>query len=267
MFHSVTICGKNSWTDYNMVSAEGIVLPPAPEQKRSTIDIKTGNGVLDVSTLLTGYPIFQNRSGDLKFYILEPWEAVQYKSPWSTNNYNLPSASSVYESLLADWHTKTGTMIFEDDPDWYYKGVFTVTGFDTNALRRAVTVHYEVEPYKYSTTEFTSTLTGVGVDYDDSSKWVNHYFTKNELGYMPVCPTFTFTGTFGQNEVAYVRVGGDHLTAHARAKGVTAARSYRWPDMFLYSNWDGSPTTVAQQFGINASPNISVTVTFNKGRL
>ena len=74
MFHSVTINGKNTWDDYHMVPANGIYLPTPPEQKRTTIDLKTGNGLLDVSTVLTGYPLFQNRSGELQYLILDPWD-------------------------------------------------------------------------------------------------------------------------------------------------------------------------------------------------
>lgn len=74
MFHSVTINGKNTWDNYHMVPANGIYLPTPPEQKRTTIDLKTGNGLLDVSTVLTGYPLFQNRSGELQYFILDPWD-------------------------------------------------------------------------------------------------------------------------------------------------------------------------------------------------
>ena len=77
MFHSVTINGKNTWDDYHMVPANGIYLPPPPEQKRTTIDLKTGNGLLDVSTVLTGYPFFQNRSGELQYLILDPWDLAE----------------------------------------------------------------------------------------------------------------------------------------------------------------------------------------------
>lgn len=78
MFHSVTINGKNTWDDYHMIPANGIYLPPPPEQKRTTIDLKTGNGLLDVSTVLTGYPLFQNRSGELQYFILDPWDLDDY---------------------------------------------------------------------------------------------------------------------------------------------------------------------------------------------
>ena len=265
MFHSVTICGKNTWSDFLMVPSDGIVLPPAPEQKRTTIDLKTGNGVLDVSTLLTGYPVFQNRSGDLKFYILEPWEAYQYEGR-DIPFHGLPSAYEIYELLLEYWHGRKGKMIFEDDPNWYYQGYYTVSNMDTTGIRRSVTIHYEVEPYKYAISSTSIQLTGIGLDYESSANWVNHEFLRTELGHAPVCPEFIVHGTFSEGEKAYIRIVGDHLKKHARAKAVLEPGNYKWADMFFAPDW-----SVVHEydyaFGINANSDITVKVEFNKGRL
>ena len=50
MYHSVTINGKNTWTDYHMVPVDGIYLPPPPNQKITTIDLKAADSNIDIST-------------------------------------------------------------------------------------------------------------------------------------------------------------------------------------------------------------------------
>ena len=437
MFHSVTINGKNTWNNYHMVPANGIYLPTPPEQKRTTIDLKTGNGLLDVSTVLTGYPLFQNRSGELQYLILDPWDleeqgigsslnlnqveqrikkhfsepsnnkyitdffnrlrnlvyddntspeyfvtvvyginetqtaisavdvgfqgnkifvngdgrikedvigtssygyivtngtflghnnfgsgssgSINYSSsdwlaPFSFSNvpssgntsststlaYNVfpnvtnvtyngsngmnswisanvyASSSSteivytknlfktstpaalhtvsnpydVYSELLNDIHGTTGTMIFEDDPYWYYQGHFTVRSMETNSVRRAVSIGYDVAPYKYSTTQVTKSLNSI-----DASAWASLTISASELDSMPVIPTVTVSGTFSSETAAirFVKSNGTYVE-----KTVSSAGTHTWPDVVFYKQ-------VTIQFKASASKTVSVT--FRPGRL
>lgn len=255
MFHSVTINGKNSWINYHMVPVDGIYLPPPPEQKITTIDLKTGNGVLDTSTLLTGYPIFQNRGDQLRYYILEPWEIKEITGV----DVDYPDANTMYSILLNDLHATKGTMIFEDDPDYYYEGKFYVSSFDTNTFRRMVVIRYEVKPYKMKTTATTYVLNGLG-----SSTWAyTGALTESDLGTMPLNPVVTITGTFSTNETVTVKIqtpdeSGSYTNAGEQIKVINDAGNYRWADFLIYKK--------AKLCFLGASDK-SVTWTFNQGRL
>ncbi|MBO7450261.1 MAG: hypothetical protein J6U54_07795 [Clostridiales bacterium] len=426
MFHSVTINGKNTWDDYHMIPANGIYLPPPPEQKRTTIDLKTGNGLLDVSTVLTGYPLFQNRSGELQYFILDPWDLDNYipstnisvsqlearvrkhytgsnvdnifnrineffgtyqgyysiimvalgederdtaitvcytvstgnkfykvntngrvsnrdgnnntdrlykfcsksgqsiynetsrattvydnalfsfdtvnlSQPWSERNEVLPSIRNfesneyqlycsqnvytsssssnilykktlykdvvpppvhtmpdpydVYSQLLADIHGKSGRMIFEDDPYWYYQGNFTVRSMETNAIRRAVSIGYEVAPYKIKTSSITQTTTSV-----NSSSWTTFTYSADDIGSMPVHPKVRVTSlpSGGSLSVKFTSPasGGTAIT-----KTITATGDHTWADVIVYNN------TLSISYLGSADSGYNVTHIITPGRL
>lgn len=252
MFHSVTINGKNTWDDYHMVPVEGIYVPDPPEQKVTTIDLKAANGLIDVSTLLTGYPVFNNRQGDLQYYILEPSDVAMYAEVGgSQNNLDYPSAYEAYSMLLNDIHGQTGTMFFEDDPLWEYKGKFTVTSFVTNALRRTVIIHYEVAPYKTKRTATTKSISGTG-----SFSYLT--LGPDELGTMPNNPIVTISGlpsaTTCQVQIVYPPYTN---TAKTITKTIGVNTSVRYADFLFYKN---------AKLGFNGPSGSTATFTFNPGR-
>ena len=415
MFHSVTINGKNTWDNYHMVPANGIYLPTPPEQKRTTIDLKTGNGLLDVSTVLTGYPLFQNRSGELQYFILDPWDleeqgigsslnlnqveqrikkhfsepdsnkyitnffnrlrnlvyddttspeyfvtvvyginetqtaisavdvgfggnkifvdgdgrikegvigtssygyivtngtflghnyfgngssgSINYSSsdwlaPFSFSNvpssgstsststlaynafpnvtnvtyngsngmtswisanvyansssteivygknfyktklpsaiHSMPNAYDVYSQILNDIHGQTGTMIFEDDPYWYYQGNFTVKSMDTNSVRRGVVIGYDVAPYKLRTS-----TSSISINSQDASTWVSSTISANNMGDMPINPIITVSGTFNAETVSLQFCKLDGTVIAEKTIGNTVS-NITYPDVVLY---------------------------------
>ncbi len=85
MYHSITFGEKNTWDDWHLVPTSRPVFHP-PAQKVKTIDVPGGNGVIDLSRALTGYPVYQNRTGSFEFIVpngFEPWEAGRIEqTPW-----------------------------------------------------------------------------------------------------------------------------------------------------------------------------------------
>ena len=70
MYHSITFGSKNTWEDWHLVpTSRPLFLPP--KQKKSITDIPGGDGVLDMSEALTGYPVFNNREGSFEFHSYE----------------------------------------------------------------------------------------------------------------------------------------------------------------------------------------------------
>lgn len=261
MFHSVTINGKNSWDDYHMVPVDGIYLPPPPEQKITTIDLKTGDGVVDVSTILTGYPVFNNRSGSLKYYLLEPSDIAQYAEVGGSQNINdMPSAYDVYSQIMADIHGQSGEMFFEDDPNWVYKGRFSVNAFEF-AVRRAITINYNVQPYKIARTAYTSRqFVGLG-----ESSWDYIDLTPAQLGYMPVNPKVTITGNFSPGDSVKVQImyppyGGSSPKTITKTL-TTTYTNQQWPEFIAYKN-----ARFAFQASSDSGKNFKAVFSFNQGR-
>ncbi|MBO7449028.1 MAG: hypothetical protein J6U54_01555 [Clostridiales bacterium] len=194
MYHSVTINGKNTWTDYHMVPVDGIYLPPPPNQKITTIDLKAADSNIDISTMLTGYPVFENRTGDLDYYILEPTDYEAYAEVGGTQNVgDWPTPYEIFSQILGDIHGQSGSMYFEDDPLWEYRGRFHVSSFETNGLRRRVNISYDVKPYKYLRGTPTSyTVVSTNVSGETPTIWnYTGALTPTELGIMPNNPSVT----------------------------------------------------------------------------
>lgn len=73
MYHSVTFGDKNTWDDWRLVPASRPVFNP-PAQKVKTLEIPGGDGVIDLSQSLTGYPVYQNRTGSIEFIVMNDFK-------------------------------------------------------------------------------------------------------------------------------------------------------------------------------------------------
>ena len=72
MIQSITFGDKNTWDDWKILPTERPVFAP-PKPKTTYIDIPGGNGALDLSESLTGYPIYENRTGSFKFRVMNDY--------------------------------------------------------------------------------------------------------------------------------------------------------------------------------------------------
>ena len=77
MYHSITIGGKNTWDDWRLVPASRPVFNP-PAQKVKTLEIPGGDGVIDLSQSLTGYPVYQNRTGSIEFIVMNDFKPLAH---------------------------------------------------------------------------------------------------------------------------------------------------------------------------------------------
>ena len=109
MYHSVTFGDKNTWDDWRLVPASRPVFNP-PAQKVTTLDIPGGDGVIDLSQSLTGYPVYQNRTGSIEFIVMNDFK------PWHM----------AYSDIMDYLHGQKLRAVLEDDPEYFYEGRFTV---------------------------------------------------------------------------------------------------------------------------------------------
>lgn len=131
MYHSITYGDKNTWDDWHLIPESRPLFNP-PEVKTKYVDIPGGNGQLDLTEALTGYPVYENRTGSHKFYVendFKPWDVL-------------------YSEICNYLHGVRMRAILEDDPDFYYEGRFEVSDWTSDKYWSTITIDYNVIPYK-----------------------------------------------------------------------------------------------------------------------
>lgn len=171
-YHSMTFYNarfgyKNTWDDWHLIPSSRPVFSP-PKMKTDIIELEGADGVIDLSTALTGFPTYSNREGSFEFIVVNDY------GNWKDR----------YSEIMNYLHGRTMQVVLEDDPDYYYEGLFTVDEWDSqnDGTWSNITINYNVKPYKISNTQTVVTVnSATPMDISD------------ELGMMPVSPLFTVT--------------------------------------------------------------------------
>jgi len=184
-YAAVTFDGeKNTFDDWGLMLAR--VSISDPEAQVITTDIPGRNGPLDLSEVLTGYMTYKNRKIELEF------DASSSYDEW-------PALRSKISNYL---HGRNRMIVFDNDPDYYYYGRFSVDHRLTDEATATVVITGSVDPYKYEAELSEISLTGAG------SKTATIYGSR-----MPVVPTITAatatTATF--NGTTYAVAAGENL--------------------------------------------------------
>lgn len=159
MYHSMFIGNKNTWDDYGLVPQNKIYFPTA-SQKTKVIDIEGASGSLDLSTYLTGFPLYSQRTGEIPFFLLDSSDHYMFGNgyPWPTNY----TFYDIFDRLRLDLDGRVHKMWLEDDPDWYVEGRINVTTDSSTSPRPTVTLSYDIGPYKMLRRPLTWELHGLG---------------------------------------------------------------------------------------------------------
>lgn len=129
--HSATFGDKNTWTDWHLIPTSKPVISP-PTVKIKQVEIPGAHGNLDLSTILTGYPTYNNRTGTLD-YVLAP--GFEY---WE-------NAKAVIMSHLQG---RTMNLYLQDDPDHYWVGMFYVNSLKSDARTNGISINYDLYPFR-----------------------------------------------------------------------------------------------------------------------
>lgn len=132
MYHSITFGDKNTWKDWHLIPSSRPVINP-PNKKKKIIDIPGADGSLDLSDVVSGGPVYENRNGQIEFIVENDFRK------WN----------ELYSEIMNYLHGKKMNMILEDDPDYYYQGVFYVINWESGSHFSTITIEYDVKPYKY----------------------------------------------------------------------------------------------------------------------
>ncbi len=191
MYHSVTFGEKNTWDDWRLVPSSRPLFNP-PAQKVKTLDIPGGDGIIDLSQALTGYPVFQNRVGSMEFVVMNGFK------PWHL----------AYSDIMDYLHGQTMRAILEDDPEYFYEGRFTVNSWKSEKDWSRIVIDYDVGPYKWSTLSTTDDWLWDPFNFQNgiirqmlfknirvSTQMVEKHLDASLFGRAPVCPKFVVRTT------------------------------------------------------------------------
>lgn len=207
MYHSITFGAKNTWDDWHIVPSSRPVFDP-PKVKKKTMDIPGGNGLLDLSEALTGYPVFGNREGSFEFIVM--------------NDFNV--WSELYSEISDYLHGRVLEAVLEDDPEYYYEGRFAVDKWKSDKNYSTISIGYSVSPYKRKVTDSEMELYAIPTSRVTT---INSSFYGRE----PTCPTMTVASTSGLTHLRFINETlGIDISNHF-SDGV-----YVVPDMICYGD-------------------------------
>ena len=129
--HSITFDTKNSWEDWHLIPSQKPVIAP-PSIKVKQVDIPGANGILDLTSVLTGYPTYNNRTGSLSFILAPGFES------WETAK----------TQIMRYLYGRQMRVYLSDDPEYYYLGRVTVSDLSSDARLNGITIDYDFYPFK-----------------------------------------------------------------------------------------------------------------------
>ena len=157
---------KSAYDEWNIVLTKAEI--PLPEPKTSFVEIKGADGVLDLSEVLTGDILYNNRAITLTFEMMD-----------DTDYYDLISNISNY------LHGRIVTITLTNDEDYYYDGRASINQWQCIKRQGIIVITVDAEPYKYSVTETTMI-----VNVANQTKTITLQNSRKR-----VCPMLNVTGT------------------------------------------------------------------------
>lgn len=219
-YHSVIFGEKNSWDDWHLIPTSRPVFNP-PKPKLKTVDVPGGDGLLDVSELLTGYPVYENRTGSIEFMVHNGYEEWQV----------------AYSNIMDYLHGQRLRAVLEDDPDYFYEGRYSVNIWKSDKAYSLITIDYSVNPYKQSVLSTTDewlwdpfnfhtgmALTRTFKNIPVTEIYEPHHFIDDIMGRAPVCPTFDIQTESGGG--IYIRFVNEHLDIDIEKHAPDGKRRY-----------------------------------------
>ena len=122
---------RNRFSDWHLVP-EGPPLFNPPEVKTRIVENPGGDGIIDMSQAVTGFPLYGQRTGSWSFFVLHGW----YDWEW------------LYSDILNFLHGKNVIVIPSTDSLWYYNGRVTVNQPTSDQGRYKIQFDYDLDPYK-----------------------------------------------------------------------------------------------------------------------
>ena len=136
MYYSLTFGGsKNTWTNWKLIAkAPPMIAQPEPKKNMVEIPGRT-SGPIDLSSAVFGHLTYPRITGSWEFVCKETSRTTRFDT---------------YEAVRKWLHGRTTTVATEDDPDHYFKGLFTVGEPKSKENTVEITIKYDLEPVRYN---------------------------------------------------------------------------------------------------------------------
>ncbi|OLU39737.1 hypothetical protein [Ileibacterium valens] len=137
--HSITFGKRNTWDHWGIVPTSlPVISPPGIDIRSDPNSLK--NGSIIGGDIIAPYTTLQNREGDIEFIV------VDQRWNWA----------ELYSEIMSHLHGFKMKAILEDDPEYFYQGRFSVSGWDSsNDDYSRITISYNLDAYKYLITDPT----------------------------------------------------------------------------------------------------------------
>lgn len=123
---------KHTWEDWFLIPSSRPVIA-TPQVRTKMIDIPGLQGKLDLTEILTGYPMYDTRTGSLNFIV-------------DNGHVNWAYAQ---QRLAQELHGRRLKMVLLDDMDFYYEGRFQLNEWKSEAQNSSIVINYELDPFKH----------------------------------------------------------------------------------------------------------------------
>jgi hypothetical protein len=125
----------DTWTDLHLIPTDRPVIAP-PKVRENYVDIPGAHGSVDLTDILIGRPLYENRTGSFTFYV-------------DHTNEEYDRWDYAYDKLLNLLNGFKKKIILKDSPSYYYEGRLSVNEWKTDKLASQITLDYNVFPFKY----------------------------------------------------------------------------------------------------------------------
>lgn len=242
MYHSIFFDSWNTFDDWHLVPLSRPLFAP-PSVKTTTISVPGANGTIDVSEILTGYPVYDNRKGSIDFTVLNGY------GEWYER----------YSTISNILHGQKMRAVLEDELDYYYEGRFTINSWKSDKDRSKITIDYDVNPYKYlvrSSLDFPI--------YDHipllRTEELALTYSRETYGYAPICPKIILDINSQYIVEAEIKMSFSNPTLNINLEDVLLLPGENiFPELIIYG------PEVTFQFRSNRNANVSIE--FHKGSL
>lgn len=185
----------DTWNDLHLIPTSRPVIAP-PKVRENYVDIPGAHGSTDLTDILIGRPLYEDRTGSLEFYV--DHTNPDYERCWEV----------AYDYLLNLLNGYRQKIILKDNPSYYYEGRLSVNQWKTDKLASTITLDYHVQPFKYMLWSTTDDWLWDPFDFifgtiKPNASWFtqtisyNSGFTtavileQNYMGVLPVIPVIT----------------------------------------------------------------------------
>lgn len=169
---------------FKMVLVDGYSLKP-PEPKTYTVDIPGGNGKLDLTESLIGYPAYDNRKQEFTFYIID--------------DKNFERTKTEVSNFL---HGKVFDYKFTMDPEYIYHGRFSISSYThesyANGIAGIIKITIDADPFKFKSEQ---------VFRVDAVGGTIVYFNSGKMRVRPTIETDGFLRVIYDNKLVILRQG------------------------------------------------------------